>query len=104
MSNTGYEVPDNPGPSPSVAPEEQGRPRKTARRRGKRPGVGRKTVSSRARHIQQLRKIVDEAPEIRADRVAAVKQALQAGGLELRGEELAEKLLRDLLHHLNSEA
>jgi flagellar biosynthesis anti-sigma factor FlgM len=60
--------------------------------------VGRKTVSTRARHIQQLRKIVDAAPEIREDRVAAIKQALQAGLLELRGEELAEKLLREMLH------
>ena len=83
MSNTGYEAPDNPRQSPSVLPEEQGRPRKTARRRGKR---------------------TDEVPEIREDRVAAAKQALQAGVLELRGEELAEKLLRELLHKPTPEA
>jgi hypothetical protein len=29
---------------------------------------------------------------------------LQAGGLELRGEELAEKLLHDMLHKLSPEA
>jgi flagellar biosynthesis anti-sigma factor FlgM len=104
MSNTGYEAPDNPGPSPSVSPEERGRPRKASRRQGKRASVGRKTLSTRARHIQQLRKIIDEAPDIRADRVAAVKQALQAGRLELRGEELAEKLLRELLHNPPPEA
>ena len=104
MSNTGYEAPDNPRQSPSVLPEDQRRPRKTSRRRGKRLGVGRKTLSTRARKIQQLRKIVDEAPEIREDRVAAAKQALQAGVLELRGEELAEKLLRELLHKPTPEA
>jgi anti-sigma28 factor (negative regulator of flagellin synthesis) len=54
--------------------------------------------------VQHLRNIVDEAPEIRNDRVAAAKQALQAGTLELRGEELAGKLLRDFLHKLSSEA
>ena len=104
MSNTGYEAPDNSRQSPSVPPEDQGRPRKTARRRGKRTGVSRKTLSTQARQIQQLRKIVDEVPEIREDRVAAAKQALQAGVLELRGEELAEKLLRELLHKPTPEA
>jgi anti-sigma28 factor (negative regulator of flagellin synthesis) len=61
-------------------------------------------LSTRTRNIQQLRKIVDEAPEIREDRVAAAKQALQAGVLELRGKELAEKLLREILHKPSPEA
>jgi anti-sigma28 factor (negative regulator of flagellin synthesis) len=104
MSNTGYEAPDNPRQSPSILPEEQGRSRKISRRRGKRTGISRKTLSTRTRKIQQLRKIVDEVPEIREDRVVAAKQALQAGVLELRGEELAEKLLREILHKPNPEA
>jgi hypothetical protein len=61
-------------------------------------------LSTRARTIEQLRKIVDDAPDIRADRVAAARQALQAAVLELRGEELAEKLLREMLPKLTPEA
>jgi flagellar biosynthesis anti-sigma factor FlgM len=104
MSNTGYEAPDKPGQSRPVLSENQERDRKAPRHKRKRPGVSRKGVSPSAQDMQRLKKIVDEAPEIRDDRVATAKQALQAGTLELRGEELAGKLLRDLLHKLSSDA
>ena len=54
--------------------------------------------SDRDRAIQRAKQIVEETPEIREDRVAAAKRALQAGTLNLHGEELAEKLLHDPLH------
>ena len=104
MSNTGYEAPDKPGQSRPVLSEHQDRGRKAPRRKRKRSEASRQGLSSQAQDMQRLRKIVDEAPEIRDDRVAAAKQALQAGRLELRGEELAGKLLHDFLHKLSSEA
>jgi len=52
----------------------------------------------RDRDIQRAKQIIEETPEIREERVAAAKRALQAGTLNLRGEELAEKLLHDPLH------
>jgi flagellar biosynthesis anti-sigma factor FlgM len=104
MSNTSYEAPDKPGQSRPVLSENQDRDRKAPRHKRKRSRASRKAVSSRAQDMQHLRKIVDEAPEIRDDRIAAAKQALQAGRLELRGEELAGKLLHDFLHKLSSEA
>lgn len=104
MSNTGYEASDKPGQSRPVLSEHQERERKAPRRKRKRSGASRQAVSPRAPDLQCLRTIVDEAPEIRDERVAAVKQALQAGRLELRGEELAGKLLRDFFHKLSSEA
>jgi anti-sigma28 factor (negative regulator of flagellin synthesis) len=52
----------------------------------------------RDRAIQRAKQIVEETPEIREERVAAAKRALQAGTLNLHGEELAEKLLHDPLH------
>jgi flagellar biosynthesis anti-sigma factor FlgM len=45
------------------------------------------------RLIQQVKRAVKEAPEVREDRVAAMKRALQNGTLNLHGTELADKLL-----------
>jgi anti-sigma28 factor (negative regulator of flagellin synthesis) len=104
MSNRGYEAADSAEPSRPDRLENQAEDGKRSHRKGKRLRVRRKAFSGRELDMQQLKKIVDQAPEIRADRVAAAKQALQAGTLELRGEELAEKLLRDFLHKGNAEA
>ena len=93
MSNSGYEAPDKPGPSHPVLPENQRRGRKIVAAMGKRLGTRRKTLSRREQDMQQLQNLIDQAPDIREDRVAAAKQALQAGTLELRGEELAERVL-----------
>ena len=49
------------------------------------------------RLIQQAKQAVEAAPDIREDRVAAVKRALQNGTLTLRGKDLAEKLLGETL-------
>jgi hypothetical protein len=65
--------------------------------------TGQKIMSDRDLAIQRVRKFVEEAPEIREDRVAAAKHALQARRLNLRGTDLAEKLLGDILHSMGSE-
>ena len=54
-------------------------------------------LSSHARDIQRAREVVQDAPEIRADKVEAARRALQSGDLNLEGRDLAEKLLRDTL-------
>ena len=53
-------------------------------------------LSSRARDIQHAREVAQGAPEIREDKVAAARRALQSGNLKLQGQELADKLLRDV--------
>jgi hypothetical protein len=45
-----------------------------------------------------IKKIVDEAPDIRVSRVEAAKRALQNGTLLLHGATLADRLLADPLH------
>lgn len=97
MSNTGYDAPDNSRPSRTALPESQRRGGKAASRKRKRAAASRQPLAARERDLQLLKKIVDNMPDIREDRVAAAQHALQAGTLELRGEVLAEKLLRDLL-------
>ena len=51
-------------------------------------------LSSQARDIQRAREVAQGAPEIRADRVEAARRAVQSGNLNLKGEDLAEKLLQ----------
>ncbi|SRR6266566_5052292 len=54
-------------------------------------------LSSQARDIQRAREVAQGAPEIRADKVEAARRALQSGKLNLKGKDLAEKLLKDIL-------
>lgn len=49
------------------------------------------------RLARQLRQRIDGTPEIRGDRVAAAKRALQGGMLHLHGQDLAEKVLDEVL-------
>jgi negative regulator of flagellin synthesis FlgM len=56
-------------------------------------------LSSRARDIQRARQVAQDAPEVRADKVEAARRALQNGTLNLKGRDLAEKLLQDILPH-----
>ena len=51
-------------------------------------------LSSQARDIQRAREVVQDAPEVRMDRVEAARRALQSGNLNLNGRDLAEKLLK----------
>jgi flagellar biosynthesis anti-sigma factor FlgM len=54
-------------------------------------------LSSQARDIQRAREVAQSAPEVRADKVEAARRALQSGKLNLKGQDLAEKLLKDTL-------
>ena len=52
-------------------------------------------LSSQDRDIQRVRAVVQDAPEVRLDKVEAARRALQSGNLNLNGRDLAEKLLQD---------
>jgi negative regulator of flagellin synthesis FlgM len=52
-------------------------------------------LSSQARDIQRAREVAQDAPEVRTDKVEAARRALQSGNLNLNGQDLAEKLLKD---------
>jgi negative regulator of flagellin synthesis FlgM len=54
-------------------------------------------LSSQARDIQRVRQVAQSAPEIREDKVEAARRAVQSGNLNLQGQDLAEKLLKDSL-------
>src|SRR5262245_58102347 len=50
-------------------------------------------LSSEARDIQRAREVAQGAPEVREAKVEAARRALQSGNLNLKGQDLAEKLL-----------
>ena len=52
-------------------------------------------LSPQARDIQRAREVAQGAPEVRADKVEAARRAVQSGNLNLKGEDLAEKILQD---------
>ena len=52
-------------------------------------------LSSQARDIQRAREVAQGAPEVRTDKVEAARRALQSGKLNLKGQDLTEKILKD---------
>src|SRR5262245_61882929 len=54
-------------------------------------------LSSQARDIQRAREVAQGAPEVRSDKVEAARRALHSGKLNLKGQDLAEKIVKDSL-------
>ncbi|MDI3340325.1 MAG: flagellar biosynthesis anti-sigma factor FlgM [Sphaerobacter sp.] len=50
-------------------------------------------LSEELRHIQRAVDIVRQSPEVRADRVAALRQRIEAGDYHVAPEQVAAKLL-----------
>jgi hypothetical protein len=67
------------------------------------PETASQTPLSREQETQRVKQIIDEIPDIREDRVAAARQALKQDRLNLRGTDLAERLLDDELHQADLE-
>lgn len=52
-------------------------------------------LSGRSREVQKAQDVVHEAPEIRESRVAELKSAIKSGSYNVRGEQIASKMLTD---------
>lgn len=61
-------------------------------------GTDRVELSARVRDIQRIQEVLQQTPEVREDRVAEAKTALQSGTLSLGGAELTPKLFATLRH------
>jgi negative regulator of flagellin synthesis FlgM len=55
------------------------------------------TVSEKAKEIGRLQVEVSKLPEIRADRVEEIKNAINAGTYNVKGEAVAGKLLKEAI-------
>ena len=54
-------------------------------------------ISDAAKEIQEVRKELDNVPDVRADKVEQLKNQIENGTYEIKSEEIAEKMLRDSL-------
>ena len=53
------------------------------------------SISEEARALAKARQVVESAPDVRAAKVAAVKQRLADGTYEVPADDLARAMLRD---------
>ena len=51
--------------------------------------------------FRQVKKVVEEATDIREERIEAIKRSLERGQLNLKGKDLAEKILADPLNQVD---
>lgn len=86
---------DGVSPNPQLSPEKsQGKsPEKTEEVLTK----DQVTLSETAKQISRLRVEVSNIPDIRTDRVEELKNAINAGTYEVRGSEVAGKIIREAL-------
>jgi len=54
-------------------------------------------ISGAAKEIQEARQQLDEIPDIRAEKVAEIKNQIENGTYEIKSAEIAEKMLSDAL-------
>jgi negative regulator of flagellin synthesis FlgM len=54
-------------------------------------------ISDAAKEIQEVRKQLDDIPEVRTEKVEQLKNQIENGTYEIKSEEIAEKMLKDSL-------
>jgi negative regulator of flagellin synthesis FlgM len=54
-------------------------------------------LSPRAKDVQKVREILNSVPEVREDKVASLKEKVDAGTYNVQGEKVAEKMLLESL-------
>jgi negative regulator of flagellin synthesis FlgM len=53
-------------------------------------------ISGRSREIAEIMSSIDQLPDVRAQKVAELKQAVDAGTYSIDPQKIAEKLLKDI--------
>ncbi len=54
-------------------------------------------ISSRAKEVASIKARVDAVPDVRTDRVEELRAGIEAGTYNIRGEMVAEKMIRETL-------
>lgn len=72
---------------------------RTSPKKGPQSGEGKERVelSSRAREIHKARRLLEKVPDVRADKVARIKKAIEEGTYEVSSREVASSMLREAL-------
>ena len=50
-------------------------------------------ISDRAKEFQKIHEAVSQAPDVRADKVAGLQEAIKAGTYNVKGQQVADKLI-----------
>jgi len=58
-------------------------------------------LSVRAKEMKKIHGILETTPEVRAERVAALKDLVQSGEYRVQSDALADKMLKESLFELN---
>ena len=79
------------------------RPEKTHPTPEEKPVPAEDTVnlSSEAREMKRIRDILETSPEVRTERVAALKKAIENGQYEIRNEAIAKGMVQEALQEFN---
>jgi len=66
---------------------------------GDRPGLppSRREARGKARLIEKAREVIYQTPEVRPERVARLKEAIERGAYEIDTEKLADIILKEWL-------
>ena len=54
-------------------------------------------ISEAAKEIQEVRKQLDNTPDVRSEKVEQLKNQIENGTYEIKSEEIAEKMLKESL-------
>ena len=61
------------------------------------PPPSRREAGGKARLIKKAREVVYQTPEVRPEKVAELKEAIEQGTYEIDSEKLADKIIEELL-------
>lgn len=53
-------------------------------------------ISGRAREIAELMSVINQMPDIRADKVAEIKKAIETGNYDINSLKIAQSLLEEI--------
>jgi negative regulator of flagellin synthesis FlgM len=51
-------------------------------------------LSARSREMQKIREILQTTPEVRAEKVSALKKMIEEGKYEVKSEDIADKMIK----------
>ena len=66
-------------------------------RKNERISEERVEISPKASDLNKIREIVRKTPDIREEKVASLREKIAAGNYSIRGQEIADKMLRESL-------
>ena len=78
-------------------PEEENKVSPEKNRPKDSPGADRVEISTKAREreIKAIRELVESAPDVREEKVTALKTAVEEGTYRVKGEEVAKKMIKE---------